>query len=217
MKKREKERVYGGVEITRHAKSDKYIPTMDEWWDMWSCWIDRIVSSLWREGTKDECLEAAKDAFLKVMGKHPKYKLEDPLEPKTTGQWYKMLYHQTRGMLSNRHKHDDRASGFSTSDEEEIGVFGTEDYDLDAVCRDDFREAIRTTIIRTCREQGFTEKTIEGFLATKLRGLSGREVVASVKGIRNTDALYVRNKSVFDRLKEVGQDRSSDLYALWAA
>jgi hypothetical protein len=153
-------------------------------------WLDKIASSLWRLGAKDDCLDAAKDAFLKVMGLHPKYKLSEPLEPRALGQWYKMLYHQARGILSNRRKHDERAAGFSTSDEDEVGAFGTQDYDHDMVCRDDLRRTIRAVVLK---------------------------VVAAVNGIKSTNALYVRNKSVLDRLMEVGQDKSSELYRLWAA
>jgi len=209
--------VFGGPSLTDRAKSDKFIPTMNEWWAMWSMWLDKIASSLWRLGAKDDCLDAAKDAFLKVMGLHPKYKLSEPLEPRALGQWYKMLYHQARGILSNRRKHDERAAGFSTSDEDEVGAFGTQDYDHDMVCRDDLRRTIRAVVLKVCRAQGFTEKTIEGFFAAKFRGLSGDEVVAAVNGIKSTNALYVRNKSVLDRLMEVGQDKSSELYRLWAA
>jgi len=198
-------------------KSEPFIPTMDEWWQLYIRWSDTLESSLWRSGTKDERHEAVLDAFMKVMGVHPRFKLSKPLEPKCESQWYAMLWHQARGRLSNTYKHDDKAEGFSTSDEGEVGVFGTSDCDIDSVCRKDLRADIRAVIRKTCREQGFSEKTIAGFFASKISCLSGREVVMKMKGATNENALYVRNKSVFDRLKAVARDPSSDLYALWAA
>ena len=205
----------GGVALAGRDKSEQFIPTIDEWWSLWTAWMDKIAASLWREGTKDECLEATKDAFLKVMGKHPTLKLEEELKPKVLGQWYKMLYHQARGILSNRHKHDDKSSFYSTSDEEEVGIFGENDFDLDAVGRSDLIKMIHSVIRNTCRAEGFTEKTIDGFFATKIGELSGKEVVATVKGIKNTNALYVRNKCVYDTLVKIAADKSSDLYGLW--
>jgi len=195
----------------------KFIPTMEEWWKLYLKWGNKLESSLWRYGSKDDRHEAVMDVFLRIMGVHPKLKLRDPLEPKCEGQWYVFIRYQVLGRLSNMHRHNDRAQGFSTSDEEEIGVFGVEDYKIDAVCQHDLRATIRAVIRKICREQGFSEKTIAGFFASKISGLSGREIVDRVSGITSEDSLYVGNKRVFDRLKAIAKDPSSELYALWAA
>lgn len=197
--------------------NEKFIPTRDEWWVLYAKWVDKIASALWRYGTKEDCHEAARDAFLTVMGVHPKFRLQDPLEPKCEGQWYAFIRYRARCRLGNMKQHDSRAQGYSTTDEAEVGVFGFADYDIDSVCRKDFRAAIRRVVLKTCREQGFGEKAIAGFVATKLGGLSGREVVQTVKGISNENALYVCNKRVFDQLKAIAKDPASELYALWAA
>jgi len=198
-------------------KSEAYIPTRDEWWQLYIRWSDKLASSLWRYGSQEECQNAVLDIFMKFMGVHPKFKLLEPLEPKTEGQWYARIWHQTRGRLSNMHKHEDKSQGFSTSDEDEIGIFGMSDYDMDSVCRKDLRAAIRAVIRKTCREQGFSEKAIAGFFASKISCLNGKEVVQKLNGTTNENALYVCNKRVMDRLVSVAKDPSSELYALWAA
>lgn len=198
-------------------KSEAFIPTMDEWWRLYISWAEKLESSFWWKGSKAECHDAVLDAFLKIMGIHPHLKLRKPLEPKSEDRWYGFVRHQVRGVMSNRRKHNDRASRFSTSDEDEVGVFGVTGYDFDSVCREDLRADIKKAIRKTCIGQGFSEKTIAGFFASKISCLAGKEVLKKVKGITSENALNVRNKSVLDRLKAVARDRSSELYRLGAA
>jgi len=204
--------------ISKGGKGNtKFVPTMEQWWELRLQWEKKMASSLWRNGSSEDCQKVVQDAFDKVMGIHPDYKLEKDLEPMYLGQWYKTVLKQAKWIMGHHHEHDGRATGYSTTDEEEVGQFGMVEYAIDDVCRNDLRREIRGAVIRACRARGFGDNAILGFFKTKFEGKSVREAAGSVEENLTENALNQRNYKIFEWLKQEAKNPTSEIYKLWAA
>ena len=195
--------------------SEKFVPTRTQWWGYYEKWVERIASALWKMGNPQECLDAAQDAILKVMGVHERFHLESPLVPKSEGQWYKMCYNQARGILSNRHKHDDLSESCSTSDEEEVWKFGLGESRFDDIDKKNLKAEICEAISHLCEDKHFEKRLVQAFFMTYLEEKSAKEVVDSGIGIKNANALFQSNKRILDYLKSRSGDQNSELAILW--
>ena len=100
----------------------EFIPTQEQWWEYYGKWPQEIANSRCKDPNDHEhdlWLMAAMDAILKIMGKHERYHLKDPLIPRTEAQWFRFCRIHTYGIVSNLRRHDMRSVSRSVIDESE--------------------------------------------------------------------------------------------------
>ena len=85
----------------------KYIPATAEEWDrFFKKNGPRIVRSLGRCGSPQDCEDAVQAAAATIMGLDPDHHLEAPLEPRTEKQWVGFVRMHARAHLSHMYEHD---------------------------------------------------------------------------------------------------------------
>ena len=85
----------------------KYIPATAEEWDrFFKKNGPRIVRSLGRCGSPQDCEDAVQAAAATIMGLDPDHHLEAPLEPRTEEQWVGFVRMHARAHLSHMYEHD---------------------------------------------------------------------------------------------------------------
>ena len=83
-----------------------YIPTLGEWDVLLRKHGPRIVRSLGRSGSRQDCEDAVQSAVIKIIGLDPDHRLEKALEPKTEAQWVCFVQMHARAFLSHRNEHE---------------------------------------------------------------------------------------------------------------
>ena len=83
-----------------------YIPTLGEWDALLQKHGPRIVRSLGRSGSRQDCEDAVQSAIIKIAGLDPDHRLEKALEPKTEAQWVCFIQMHARAFLSHRNEHE---------------------------------------------------------------------------------------------------------------
>ena len=83
-----------------------YIPTLGEWDALLRKHGPRIVRSLGRSGSRQDCEDAVQSAIIKIAGLDPDHRLEKALEPKTEAQWVCFVQMHARAFLSHRNEHE---------------------------------------------------------------------------------------------------------------
>ena len=83
-----------------------YIPTLGEWDALLRKHGPRIVRSLGRSGSRQDCEDAVQSAIIKIIGLDPDHRLETALEPKTEAQWVCFVQMHARAFLSHRNEHE---------------------------------------------------------------------------------------------------------------
>ena len=85
----------------------KYIPaTIGEWNLFFKKNGPRIVRSLGRCGSPQDCEDAVQATAATIMGLDPDHHLEAPLEPRTETQWVGFVRMHARAYLSHKYEHD---------------------------------------------------------------------------------------------------------------
>lgn len=95
----------------------KYIPSGEEWAELYTEWHDEIVESLFGWGSKAEVADAVSDAFFKLAGISDRLNLSKPLEPKTRKNWWNSIRIQAKGVLGHERRRNHWASKCDTVEE----------------------------------------------------------------------------------------------------
>ena len=91
-----------------YATSDSitYIPTFGDWDALLRKHGSKIVHSLGRSGSRQDCEDAVQSAIIKIIGLDPDHHLEKALEPKTEAQWVCFIQLHARAFLSHRNERE---------------------------------------------------------------------------------------------------------------
>ena len=189
-----------------------FIPTQDQWWEYYGKWPQQIADSRCKDPEDHEhnlWLGAAMDAILKIMGKHERYHLKDPLIPRTEAQWFRFCRSHTRGIVSNLRRRDMRSDYRSVIDEFEAAAFGTVNFDHSIVEGADFRDELCRIIRRLCRAKGFSDEKITAFL------ISAGVEKGRITGFGCVRSLQRSNKKILECLQREARNPHSELAVIW--
>ncbi len=188
---------------TNVTNSDpKYIPATAGEWDLFFKKNGpRIVRSLGRCGSPQDCEDAVQAAAATIMGLDPDHHLEAPLEPRTEDQWVGFVWMHARAYLSHKYEHDAKWAWAGSSHRE------LRDAEADALADRTLSKRAREERLRNIRRQIKCLVDQEGVrnmdswspvraLEEKLRRLAVREMVDIVcREYRVSD----RDREVFIR------------------
>ena len=190
----------------------KFIPTQEQWWEYYGKWPQEIANSRCKDPNDHEhdlWLMAAMDAILKVMGKHERYHLQDPLIPRTEAQWFRFCRIHTYGIVSNLRRHDMRSVSRSVTEESESADFGTVNFNHSLVEGVVDRDELRRIIRRLCKAKGFSDEKITAFL------ISAGVEKGRITGFGCVRSLQRSNKKILECLQREARNPHSELAVIW--
>ncbi len=169
---------------TRNENStEKFIPTLERWAELYGQWFNRMVRSLWRHGSKADCEEAVHVAFLKAAGLSENLKLRRKLESRTEKEWYSCVLWQARGVLSHMHQRAARFESFDP-DRHHGGLSGRRG-DCERL-----RRVLDAAIWEVCRDWRNPVAKYRAFVMFTLDEAPAEKVVEAIPEVFNANNLY---------------------------
>ena len=170
--------------MKNECSTEKFIPTLERWAELYGQWFNHMVCSLWKHGSKADCEEAVQVAFLKVMGLSENLKLSKELEPRTEKEWYSCVKWQARGVLSHMHQRVARFELFEDPDQFSGGPSARR-RDCERI-----RRALDAAIWEACRGWRNPVAKYRAFVMFTLDEMPAEKVVESIPEVFNANNLY---------------------------
>ena len=197
---------------TQHEETEMFIPTLEQWGELYDLWFKLLVASLASYASQLDCEEAVQEAFLKVMGLSQNLKLRKPLEPRTLNEWYRFVQWQARAVLSHM-KAKALKYEYSLPLEEILPTRAT-----DRCSRLDYiRQILCEAVHKVCQKWKDSDAKSNAFIRFQLDEMPAADVVREIPEVLNTNNLYQLSARIRRALAEEAERPDSLLRELRCA
>ena len=163
--------------------TEKFIPTLERWAELYGKWFNRMVRALWKHGSKTDCEEAVHVAFLKMTGLSENLELSKELKPQTESEWFSCVKWQARGILSHMHERAARFEQFNP--ERHLGGQPGRRRDCDRL-----RRVLDAAVWEACRGWRNPVAKYRAFVMFTLDEAPAEKVVEAIPEVFNANNLY---------------------------
>ncbi len=172
---------------------EKFIPTKEQWGELYALWFKLLTKSLARYTSWSTAEEAVQEAFLKVMGISETLHLSKELTARTVGEWYSFVFWHARGVLSNIRAKSARFCPLDETLSYSPAVWGKS--------KEYLRYVVRAAVWKACQKSRDPETQYKAFVKFELEGCSAKEVVEALPEVRNANNLYQMSNRIRSELK----------------